>query len=82
MKQHLTLDYTLPTGVLTPYFDALQDGKALASACPACGHIAFPARTLCARCDLQSTQWVELSGRATVLLRSRQRTKQLRTSSI
>lgn len=70
MKHKLTLDYTIPTGTLTPYFDALQDGKALASACTACGVVAFPARTLCGACGEKDMKWSPLKGTARILFRT------------
>lgn len=70
MKHRLTLDYTIPTGDLAPYFEALQLGKALASHCRTCGGVAFPARTHCAHCGAGGMRWQPLTGLARVVLRS------------
>lgn len=70
MNFQITLDYTIPCGDLTPYFDALSDARALATTCIACGHVAFPARTSCLRCAGQQINWTELPGTARVLYRT------------
>ncbi|MBB5723997.1 putative OB-fold protein [Loktanella ponticola] len=70
MKHQLKLDYTIPFGGLQPYFDALHDGKALASACNSCGSVAFPARTQCGNCRSSDMKWVRLNGTARVLFRT------------
>ena len=70
MKLSLTLNYTLPEGGLAPYFDALRAGRARASRCGACGWVAFPPRIRCAECGGSEHSWVDLSGRASVALRT------------
>ena len=70
MKLSLTLDYTLPEGTLAPYFDALRAGRALASCCKDCGRACFPARVRCGACGADGLAWVELTGRARVVLRT------------
>ena len=70
MKYRMTLDYAIPSGILTPYFDALAEGRALASRCATCNHIAFPARTTCQRCAGQQINWIELAGTANILFRT------------
>ena len=70
MKYRMMLDYDIATGDLTPYFDALAEGRALASTCTSCGHVAFPARTTCTRCAGQEINWTELTGTAQVLFRT------------
>lgn len=70
MKQQLILDYTIPVGDLAPYFDALQEGKALASKCSECGAVVFPARSGCVKCVGADIHWQELNGNAVVLFRT------------
>ena len=70
MKHQLNLDYTIPVGDLAPYFDALQDGKALASECSGCGHVAFPARTQCGACGDADSKWKPLTGVGQILFRT------------
>ena len=57
----LELDYSYSLGDLKPYFDALREGKALASRCPKCGKTGFPPRLICDD-DHTSTEWQELEG--------------------
>ncbi|MEP3435772.1 MAG: zinc ribbon domain-containing protein [Hoeflea sp.] len=70
MKLTLTLNYTLPEGELSPYFDALRNGRALASRCAGCGWLSFPARVRCEKCGTGTHDWVELSGKARVIFRT------------
>lgn len=70
MKYQMILDYTVPVGDLEPYFEALQEGIALASACGNCGAVAFPARTRCGICGGVDMQWKQLAGSAHVLFRT------------
>lgn len=66
MKRHLSLEYTLPAGVLAPYVEALDAGTALASACADCGHVSFPPRARCGRCDCDRFAWTTLPGTADI----------------
>jgi Rubredoxin-like zinc ribbon domain (DUF35_N) len=70
MKHRLILDYTIPPGDLAPYFEALQQGKAVASECSTCGQVAFPARAHCGACTGSGIGWVELNGTAHTLFRT------------
>jgi len=70
MKYRMVLDYTIPEGTLAPYFDALRRGEAAASRCRACGHVAYPARILCARCGANGPDWTTLRGTARVVHRT------------
>lgn len=62
----LRLRYTLTPGALRPYFEALQQGRALASHCPQCKRNWFPPRLLCPH-DRCGTGWVTLSGRGRIV---------------
>lgn len=70
MKHQLNLDYTVPVGDLNPYFEALSEGKALASACANCGNVAFPARAQCGSCRETNMKWKPLDGTAKILFRT------------
>ncbi len=70
MKYQMNLDYSIPPGDLAPYFEALQDGKALASECNGCGNVAFPARMQCGACCNSDIKWKPLNGTARVLFRT------------
>ncbi len=62
----LQLRYAYTPGGLRPYFEALQQGQALASRCPQCQRIWFPPRLLCSY-DRSTTEWVRLSGRGRII---------------
>ena len=62
----LTFDYTHGHGALAPYFDALRNGRVLASACPRCGKSWCPPHLVCPH-DHVDTQPCELSGSGTVV---------------
>lgn len=70
MKVRLVLDYSINEGVLQPYFDGLRAGRAIASRCDHCNHVAFPARSTCAICRADTISFQPLSGRAEVVHRS------------
>lgn len=71
MTMHrLTLDHNLPKGRLTPYFEALAQGKALAECCGSCGSVQFPPGGICGRCDAADLAWTALSGAAVVVHRT------------
>lgn len=70
MRHPLFLDYTLPTGRLTPYFDALAEGQALGAHCVRCARVHFPPGAGCADCADDNFDWVPLSGAAWVLHRT------------
>ena len=70
MKRHVTLDYTLGTGWLTPWLDGLRKGKAVASSCSACDAAHFPPLRACPTCRKPSDGWRNLDGTATVLFRT------------
>lgn len=59
------LDYSYSLGDLKPYFDALQEGRALASQCPECREVNFPPRLQCGK-DGNVAGWKELTGLGTV----------------
>jgi hypothetical protein len=62
----LTLNYAHPLGALAPYFRGLEQGRAVAARCPACGRTWFPPRLACPDHGW-ATDWVELSGRGRVV---------------
>lgn len=62
----LELRYAHTLGALRPYFEALQQGQALASHCPQCKRTWFPPRLLCPH-DRSTTEWIRLSGRGRII---------------
>lgn len=69
-KHRLTLEHCLPKGRLTPYFEALARGKALAERCGSCGRVQFPPGGICGDCNATELAWTELSGAADVIFRT------------
>lgn len=57
----LTLSYRHGFGALSPFFQGLLEGRALASCCPVCGDVRFPPRLVCPH-DGAATDWRALSG--------------------
>ncbi len=70
MKIALSLDYTIGEGWMLPWVDGLRDGKAVASVCSQCNQAQFPPTRLCPDCCTPSEGWKELSGGATILIRT------------
>ena len=53
------------------FLEELRDnGKIFANLCPQCGRGLVPPRPWCARCNVRMGEWVELSGKASVLVYS------------
>lgn len=65
----LTLDYRLGTGWITPFFDALAEGRALGRKCRPCGKVSFPPERVCP-CGSDAGDWQALTGKATILFRT------------
>lgn len=55
-----------PTEDSAPYWEAAQRGELRMQRCGECEHVRFPPALLCPRCWSERTEWVRLSGRATV----------------
>lgn len=70
MKLQINLNYSISEGDLKPYFDALQSGEALASACPHCRQVVYPARLVCNACGSQEMNWKTLCGTAQIIHRT------------
>ena len=63
--QRITLEFTqqykYSLGKVSRFFNALEQGRFLATRCAQCGKVYAPPRPLCPDC-LAVTEWVELSG--------------------
>ena len=46
-----------------PFWEALQEGKFLVTACKNCSRLSFPPRSVCPACSHQELDWQEVSGR-------------------
>ncbi|WDR06268.1 zinc ribbon domain-containing protein [Devosia rhodophyticola] len=69
ISYELALPYSLEPGWLAPYVEALQKGRAMGRSCSKCGSVSFPPQRRC-QCGSGEAQWVRLSGKASVLLRT------------
>ena len=61
-----SLRYDHGLGELAPYFKALEEGRAMARRCIACGRVWFPPHISCPE-DAQPCEWLELDGGGTVV---------------
>lgn len=48
------------------YYDSLDEGRVMALRCLDCGTYSWPAYPVCENCGHSNTEWVELSGEATI----------------
>lgn len=62
----ITLRYSHSLGGLAPYFEGLAAGRAVASACAACGRIWFPPRLGCCS-QAGPVRWTTLAGAGRVV---------------
>ena len=63
---NMELQYTHPFGKLSPYFDGLASGRAMASRCGICGWVWFPPHITCPE-DGGKCEWLELDGNGEVI---------------
>lgn len=68
----LRLRYAHGLGGLSPYFAGLERGAALATHCPRCSRTWFAPRLTCT-CGSRVLDWVELTGRGSVVAMTRGR---------
>lgn len=50
-----------------PFFNALPEGKVLATRCKKCGTVYFPPQVDCPKCKESEMEWIELSKEGTLL---------------
>ena len=67
-----SLRYDHGLGELAPYFKALEEGRAMARRCIACGRVWFPPHISCPE-DAQPCEWLELDGAGTIVSVSKSR---------
>ncbi len=56
-----------PHTKVSQFADQLKAGRIVASRCGSCGFTSFPPRADCPRCLAGQFQWVEVSGRGTIV---------------
>ena len=49
-----------------PFWEGTARGELLMQRCSSCGHLRFPPRPMCPRCQSTELEWIPMSGRATV----------------
>jgi uncharacterized OB-fold protein len=49
------------------WFDGLKDGKILGNRCPKCSKTMVPPRSFCPECNVDITEWVEVSQEGTIV---------------
>ena len=57
----------MPESVVKHYYDQLRAGKLAARKCQVCHGYTFPPTTACEHCGSADLEWVELSGKASLL---------------
>ena len=65
LKIKMDLQYDHSFGELSPYFEGLSNGRAMARRCKDCGRVWFPPHTLCPE-DGGFCDWLELEGNGLV----------------
>jgi uncharacterized OB-fold protein len=70
-----TLDRALPlpiqvSAVTAPFWDALAQGRFIASSCSDCHYLAFPPKAHCPGCAGNNMGWQELSGKGVLYSRT------------
>lgn len=52
--------------IVERFYQELENGKIMGKKCPRCGKVEFPPKLVCNYCGNLETEWVELSGKATM----------------
>ena len=50
-----------------PFWDATRAGRLVMQRCESCGHVRYPISAVCPRCLGPAAEWIQLSGRGSVL---------------
>ena len=56
-----------PTPETEAYWQGCKEHKLLIQSCSDCGHVQFYPRSLCTKCMSNKLDWIEASGKATVI---------------
>ena len=60
--RELKLRYRIPISGVERFFEALKDGKLLATKCKRCGEKYFPPQACCPNCRSSDMEWIEVNG--------------------
>ena len=55
-----------PDDATAPYWEGCREGELRMQRCQPCGHLRFPPRPMCPRCQSLDSGWVPVSGRGQV----------------
>lgn len=58
----------MPESIIKKYYDGLRDRKLIGIKCRKCGKYTFPPTSACEHCGSFDFDWVEMSGKAKLLL--------------
>ena len=58
--REVRLRYTISIDRIKEFFDALSEGKILATKCKSCGQLYFPPQADCSKCRKGDMKWVDL----------------------
>lgn len=65
--REIDLRYQIPVKNVMKFFEALRDGKVLATKCPKCGTVYFPPQFDCPKCMVSGLEWVEMPNEGELL---------------
>lgn len=57
----------MPESIVKSYYDNLKQGKLIATKCNSCKGYTFPPTSCCEHCGSDNIEWIELSGKGTLL---------------
>lgn len=67
MTEHTLVYPPRMTAFTQPFWDGLREGKFQTTKCRECSHMTFPPKPVCPECWTSNLDWVELSGRGTLI---------------
>ena len=66
-SRSLTLSYEIPVSKIARFWEALGEGKVLATRCKRCGRRMFPPQAACDRCHSEDIEWFEIKSTGRVV---------------
>jgi uncharacterized OB-fold protein len=66
-SRDLPMKFLIPTAKIKPFFDALKEGKLMATKCVKCGALYFPPQADCSACRNSEVEYVPMSREAALL---------------
>ena len=59
-SRSITLSYEIPVSKIARFWEALGEGKVLATRCKRCGRRMFPPQAACDKCHSEDIEWFEV----------------------